>query len=323
MNDPSTRSCQRSLTSAFIFIASIWSLSHAAPPPGEQKIGFDANPGRVEVSLGRQVIATYVYNDPKTHRPFFEHLRTPSGVQVTRNHPPVAGKDAPDHADMHPGLWLAFADIAGSDFWRNKGPRVEHERFAAEPASDQGGGSFAVINRYVNGDKILCRETARYTFIPRPAGYLILWDSTFTAGADPCWFGNQEEMGLGVRVATPIAVKGGSGRITNSHGGIDEQGTWGKQADWCDYSGVIEGRRVGVTLMNDPSLQSKPWFHSRDYGVIVANPTGPRAGLPERTPLAAKTPLRMRFAVLVHEGVEQIPAEVAREYANLPELLKR
>src|SRR3712207_4280801 len=131
MTHPPTRIRESLLASAFILIASVCSLAHAAPPPGEQQIGFDSKPGRIEVRLGRAVIATYVYDDAKTHRPFFEHLRTASGVQVTRNRPPVAGKDAVDHADMHPGLWLAFGDVAGSDFWRNKGPRVGHERFAA------------------------------------------------------------------------------------------------------------------------------------------------------------------------------------------------
>ena len=52
----------------------------------------------------------------------------PAG-EVTRTHPPGDG-DATDHATMHPGVWLAFGNISGEDFWRNKariGPGV-HRR---------------------------------------------------------------------------------------------------------------------------------------------------------------------------------------------------
>jgi hypothetical protein len=286
------------------------------------RVEFRAERGRLHVSIARQTVATYAYEDQKTRRPFFEHLKTPGGMQVTRNRPPVAGKDPVDHADMHPGLWLAFGDLGGKDFWRNKGPGVEHERFVAEPAGGDGRGSFAVLNRYVADEKVLCRETARYTIVTRPSGYFILLDSTFEAGADGCSFGSQEEMGLGVRVATAISVKGGTGRIANSAGGVNEKGTWGKQADWCDYAGMIDGRRVGVAIMTDPSAERKPWFHSRDYGVLVANPFGPRAGGPERLALAAGRSLRLRFAVSVHESGDDAPLDLGGEYRKLAELFQ-
>ena len=55
---------------------------------------------------------------------------SPCGLKATRNHPPVAGVDAPNHDTMHPGLWLAFGDISGTGCWRNKG-RIQHVRFGA------------------------------------------------------------------------------------------------------------------------------------------------------------------------------------------------
>jgi hypothetical protein len=286
------------------------------------RVDFDAKPGRVEIRIGGQPIATYVYQDTKTLRPYFEHVKTLGGVQVTRTHPPVPGKDAADHPDMHPGLWLAFGDLGGNDFWRNKGPRVEHERFAQEPTPGDDRGSFSVVNRYVAGDKVLCHETTRYSVAVRANGYVVLSDSTFTAVADGLWFGNQEEMGMGVRVATPLTVKTGSGKITNSQGGVNEKGTWGKSADWADYSGTVEGRQVGITLINDPAAELKPWLHSRDYGVLVANPFGPRAGGPDRLPLTIDKPRRLRFAVFVHESGADAPLDVARECTQIRELFR-
>jgi hypothetical protein len=287
-----------------------------------RRVDFDSKPGRVEIRIGGQAVATYVYNDTKTLRPYFEHLKTTGGVQVTRNHPPVPGKDAVDHPDMHPGLWLAFGDLAGNDFWRNKGPRVEHERFAQEPSPGDGRGVFAVVNRYVANDKVLCRQATRYSVFTRPGGYVILWDSTFTPEADGLWFGNQEEMGLGVRVATPLTVKTGSGKITNNQGGVNEKGTWGRAADWADYTGTIDARQVGVPLINDPAAEHMPWFHTRDYGVLVANPFGPRAGGPDRLPLTRDKPLRLRFAVFVHDAPADAPLDFAREYTPIRKLFQ-
>jgi len=80
-------------------------------------------------------------------------------------------------------------------------------------------------------------------------------------------------MGLGVRVATKITEKNG-GTILTSTGAKTAKVTWGKSFEWCDYSGELDGRRVGVTLMPDPANFRPSWFHNRDYGLMVANPFG-------------------------------------------------
>src|SRR5262245_13724718 len=211
--------------------------------PAAETVAFDRQPDRLVISIDAQPFATYVWRDPEILRPYFAQVHAPSGQQVTRNHPPVQGKDPTDHATMHPGVWLAFGDLSGADFWRNKG-RVEQVRFTEQPAADEHGGQFAVENRYVASDKTICQELRRIRIRPRGGGWLIVWDSTFS-GPDDFYFGDQEEMGLGIRVATPLAVKNG-GRMTNSDGLQNEKQVWGKQADWCDYSGAIDGQAVGV-----------------------------------------------------------------------------
>jgi hypothetical protein len=89
-------------------------------------------------------------------------------------------------------------------------------------------------------------------------------------------FGDQEEMGLGVRVATGIAEKNG-GIILASTGDRTARATWGKSFGWCDCSGELGDRRVGVTLMPDPANFRPSWFHNRDYGLMVTNPFGRKA----------------------------------------------
>ena len=231
---------------------------------------------------------------------------------MTRNHPPVEGQDATDHATFHPGLWLAFGDVSGADFWRNKAT-VKHVEFVEAPAADATGGGFAVKNAYVSKDQPICEEVCRVRFAVRPVGYLITCDSRFSGSGD-FYFGDQEEMGLGVRVATPLTVKNG-GRIVNSDGQVNEKQVWGKQADWCDYSGTIDGQAVGLLLMPHPKNFRRSWFHARDYGVLVANPFGQNAftkGERSKVEVRAGESLRLRFGVLIHQG----PVDLAAAYRD-------
>jgi hypothetical protein len=275
----------------------------AAPAIAESAFRFDERDGRLGITSGGKPLATYVWRDDEIKRPYLAHVRTPGGIQVTRNHPPVEGRDATDHADMHPGLWLGFGDISGADFWRNKGA-VKHVEFVESPRTDSSGGGFAVKNAYLSGDRTICEELCRIRLDLRQGGYLIAWESSFR-GPQDFYFGDQEEMGLGIRLATPLAVRNG-GRIVNSDGLVNERQVWGRQADWCDYSGTVDGRQAGVLLMPDPSNFRRSWFHARDYGLLVANPFGQNAftkGNKNQTVVRKGESLRLRFGVFVHEGL--------------------
>jgi hypothetical protein len=129
---------------------------------------------------------------------------------------------------------------------------------------------------------------------------LIDWTSHFS-GPEEFSFGDQEEMGLGFRVATELAVtKGGS--IRSSAGGRDEKGVWGTQAAWCEYFRAVEGKkRSGLLLMTHPENFRRAWFHARDYGLLVANPFGRQAltkGPPSRIVVRKGESLRLRFGIL-------------------------
>lgn len=286
-------------------------------------ISFKPGQGRVEVRVGEDPLATYYFEDAKTTRPYFAHLRAPGGIQVTRNHPPLKGKDLTDHDTLHPGLWLAFGDLSRADSWRNRA-RVKHDRFLQEPKGGAGSGSFSVRNHYLSADgkHVICQETCRYTFLARPAGYLLLWDSEFRSEDGEFAFGDQEEMGLGVRVATPLSVKQG-GQITLSTGEKNEKQVRGKAAAWCDYSGAIDGRRAGVTLMPHPGNFRPCWYHARDYGFVAANPFGRKAltrGAASEVFVKKGEPFRLRFGVLLHASPIDKPIDLAEAYKDYVKL---
>lgn len=271
------------------------------------EVTFKADADSLVIRAGGAPVATYYFRDPRIPRPYFAHLHAPGGVQVSRNHPPIGGKDAADHAEFHPGLWLAFGDLSGADNWRNRAA-VRHDKLVQEPKGGAGRGSFAVRNIYLANDrkKTICQETCRFTILARPAGYLLLWDSEFRFAGGDFSFGDQEEMGLGIRLATLLTVKAG-GQILTSDGHKNEKQVRGKTSPWCDYSGRSADRHVGVTLMQHPKNFRPAWYHARDYGLLVVNPFGRNAltgGKGSRVVVKQGEIFRLRFGVFLHSASE-------------------
>lgn len=290
-----------------------------AAASGLPNISFKRETGKVIITVGKTAVATYTYQDEKIPRPYFAHVHGPTGAQLTRNHPPIPKKDATDHDTFHPGIWLAFGDLSGADSWRNKA-RVKHDKFIEEPKGDAGKGSFTVSNLYLanDGKKVICRETCRYTILVCPAGYLLLWDSTFRLDDGDFSFGDQEEMGLGVRVATPLTVKQG-GQILTSDGHKNEKQVRGKQSTWCDYGGLVDGKRVGMTLMPHPKNFRPCWYHARDYGFVAANPFGQKAltgGKVSKVTVKKGEAFRLRFGILLHGSADEKMVDLASAYKD-------
>lgn len=288
------------------------------------QVTFRKQAGEVGILVAGQPAARYVYRDEEIPRPYLAHVRAPCGIQVTRTHPPGKG-DPSDHARLHPGIWLAFGDISGQDFWRLEA-KVVHDGFEKKPEGGPGRGSFTVRNRYLaaDEDRVVCREVCTYTFLVRPSGYLIIHDSTFSSESGDFTFGDQEEMGLGVRLATPLTVRQKKGgRILDSRGRLNEKGVWGKQAEWCDYSGTIDGVPVGVSLFPDPRNFRPSWYHARDYGFVAANPFGRNAmtdGEKSRITVRKGEELRLRFGIFIHgnrKGGKYDPQKAYRDYLRV------
>jgi hypothetical protein len=286
--------------------------------PASSGWAFEDRGGGLALRLDGQSVAEFVYRDAKVLRPFFANLRAPGGVAVTRNHPPIAGNDATDHDTMHPGVWLAFGDINGQDFWRNKG-RIEHVRFLQPPRATGGRLTFATECRLLAADgAALGSLSNRFTLIARSQAWLLVWEAEFLAGDAGLNFGDQEEMGFGARVATAITEQNG-GVITSSAGLKTAKGTWGQPAEWCDYSGTVNGQRVGLTLMTDPANFRPSWWHNRDYGLMVANPFGRKSmnqGEPSRVVVKNGERLRLRFGVLLHSAATAQDLDLAAAYGD-------
>lgn len=301
----------------------------------DPKIDFVQEDGRLSIKIDDKPVAVYCYEDEKTTRPYFAHVKTLSGMQVTRNNPPIAGQDIVDHDAIHPGIWMSFGDISGSDYWRNKA-KVRQVNFTKLLQGGAGHGSFAVRNQYMKENdptQVLCEEDAHYAVVVCEGGYLLRWDSTFSS-KNEIKFGDQEEMGIGFRVATPLrvgasgppSVPAGNGKITNSAGAKNEKEVWGNTAEWCDYSGTIDGQPVGMTILCHPDNFRPSWFHARDYGLLEANPFGRQAfGKGEKSSVTVRPgeKLRLRYGIFVHSGADPSIADLKARFEEYVQLAGR
>lgn len=268
--------------------------------------GFSVSqqPDRLVISIGPQAIAEYVFADEQILRPYFSQVRTPAGQQVTRSHPPVEGTDSTDHATMHPGIWLAFGDLSGHDFWRNKG-RIEHREFLQPPQASVDGVTFATRSRLLGSDGTeLGQMDNHYRLRSRPQGWALHWRAVFSSATGDLVFGDQEEMGFAARLATALTEKE-TGRITSSSGRSTAKETWGQPAEWCDYSGRLGDLPAGIMLIPSADNFRGSWWHNRDYGVFVANPFGRAAmqqGEASRIVVPRGEEFQISFTAVIHSG---------------------
>jgi hypothetical protein len=228
--------------------------------------------------------------------------------------------DDADHDTMHPGLWLAFGSLNGLDYWRNKA-EIRHVRYMESPVIENDVLYFETENRYIDmaGENPVCRETTRFEFRKIGSDIVLDWVSKFTSVRNEIRFGHQEEMGLGVRLARPMTVKKGSGRIDSSFGGVDEKGTWGKTASWWAASIPVPAKgskfRSGIQILPKFDPGDKPfWGHTRDYGLIVANPSPLPGSNLDSIAVSTANPVELHFRIRLFDSESPDLASWASEH---------
>jgi hypothetical protein len=171
------------------------------------------------------------------------------------------------------------------------------------------------------GEPVL-KEVREWKFYNVSPSKLVDLNLTFTAPDDKdVVFGDTKEGGLlSLRVACTMQATV-AGKMENSFGGINESEVWGKRAHWCDYSGPIENRWVGVALLDHPkNLRHPTYWHARDYGLMTANPFGIATfeGDPSLNgdyTLPAGAELKFRYRIYIHKG-DAGEGKVAEKYHN-------
>lgn len=284
------------------------------------KIGKDA----LELVAGGETIGRYLI-DPKWPRPILWPLKAPGGAIVTRAwpmEPAVEGgsKDHPHqksvwfvHGDVIPeGLELKdkIKNVKGVDFWSEAKGHGRIVCLKAEPLEARYGAAVSTQNewRTADGTKIM-DETRVLRLFDFGKARLIVFEIDLHASVCPITFGDTKEGCMGVRVNDVIrADKNGKGTIQNADGKKGEKECRTMRSAWCDYSGPIDDKTVGIAILDDPKNPYPVFWHVRGYGLMAANPFArkqseiPGTKGEPLTRLAKGEHLRLRYGILVHEG---------------------
>ena len=295
----------------------------------DAKFSFEELSDRLIVKLNGHEFATYLHGHKELTRPAWTDVYSPSGVRMTRNFPPKPDEDmgAADHKFMHPGIWISFGHLDGEDYWRLTS-RTRHVEFVDKPHSEAGRAGFTVRNEYLrkDGRSVVCEELTKYSLIATGDGVVMLVDAKFQSDEHDFYFGDQDESGLAFRMESKLKVQNGSGTILNSRGDRNGAAAWGKEADWVDFSGTAGGRRVGLFVV--PSLDNarRCWMHTRDYGLVVANPF-PKQPKERREPYVKTvvkkgTPYRLSYGLLLHDAPKDAVPVRKRVFEEVSRLIE-
>jgi len=245
----------------------------------------------------------------------------PTGAPMTRSYPmaeaPQEKKDHPHHRS----LWFTHGLVNGVDFW------TEHKTYGTtkhrEFVKVEGGREAVVVTRndWIAPDgRPLCEDERTLVFGGDAERRWIDFAITLTANHGPVTFGDTKEGTFGMRVARSMKVDAKQGgRIVNSKGQTDKD-AWGKQASWVDYHGPVEGKIVGIAILNHPSSYGYPtYWHVRTYGLFAANPFGAKDFTEGKAAdgsyiLPSGQSLKFRYRVLLHKGDEK-EGRVAEAFA--------
>lgn len=250
-----------------------------AEPQGKDAVVVDDNPGGavVNVSVFGKGFTAYNYGRNWV-RPFLYPVIGPGGAQVTRNWPVSDHvKDEQKDHPHHKSIWVAYGECGASkvDNWAEEPGHgwQRHAGFLKKVSGPVFGQIVARNDWCTNKEKKQFEETRDMRFYALPGGARLFDISvTFRMTEGPITFYDTKEGGLvSVRVASSMDVPR-TGTIENGYGGINEDETWGKSAPWCDYSGMADGKHVGIAIMDHESNPRYPTgWHVRNYGLMTAN----------------------------------------------------
>ncbi len=213
--------------------------------------------------------------------------------------------ESTDHLH-HRGIWTGHGKVNDVDNWKEEDDagRMVHRRFESVESGPVYGRAVALADWVDHEGAKLLAERRELTFY---STRVFDYDFTLTASEGDVLIGADKEVGwIALRVATSMDVDKG-GRMENSEGGVDENETWGQRAAWFDYSGDVNGSRVGVAIFDHPANPRHPTFwHARNYGLVTTNSFGtpifPGKGEKSDHLLRSGESLRFKYRVYLHDG---------------------
>ncbi len=280
--------------------------------------------GRLRILINGEHFTDYIHAD--TPRPILYPVLGPGGAPMTRNFPMkrIDG-EANDHPH-HRSLWFAHGNVNGIDFWAdgdNRGRIVHDKTLRIDQHDDHA--SITTRSHWVAPDgEVILTDERTLTFREIDNARCIDFVITLHASHGDVTLGDTKEGTMAIRTHPNLRLANGrgvttaNGRAVNSEGDRDKD-LWGKRAAWVDYHGEIDGKRVGVAILDHPDNPRHPtWWHARDYGLVAANPLGIHdfenkpAGTGDMTVPAGES-VTFAYRFIFHAGDTEV-ADIAGRY---------
>ncbi len=295
------------MNSVHLAAASVVLLGAASIVVAEGKVSLTQQDHSIVVKIGDEEFTTYHYaaSQPK---PYFSPVRAAGGTIITR--PLENPKDHPHHK----GIWLSIDEVNQIRFWAEKGKIV-----SKDVKADQVGpiGRLVIKNDWMGPEKPVLHEETTVLIYPER---LMTLHTTFTKPTDvsTVTFDDTKEGLFGIRVVDSMRGSVG-GMISNADGLKGEKECWGKTSKWVDYSGKVDDKTYGVTIMDHPTNFRPSRYHVRDYGLFSVSPFGEGAYQNDKekakpVTLDSQNPkLELTYGLYVHSG-DVTEGKVAAEY---------
>ena len=291
-------------------------------------------PHEIRINIDGKPFTTY-YFDPETAKPYLMPLRTASGLIVTRGFP--VGNDVskgdPKASSFEPHqrpLYFGHGDLDGLDFWQepvfdkyySDHGHQAYGHMVLKSSDEVSGGAPEIRTRFTLNDpsnRVIAEETQQFKFQGDSSTRQVDCEFVLQATAGPLDIGDTKEGTFAIRLAPELSAP--LVHMLNSNGAEGEKAIWGKRADWVDYSGTIQGKRVDVAIFDSPkSFRHPTTWHAREYGLFAANPFGAREftgdpGQDGSWSVPEGKSVTFRYRVLIHEGdfgAEQIRSAYQR-----------
>lgn len=287
----------------------------------------------IDVAIDGKPFTSYVFAPKPSgahvlRRPFFFPVYGPGQATMTRPFPMVLAGLPKNVATDHPhhtSIYVAHGAVNGVDNWSigAKAGYQVHKAFECV-ASGAVMGIFRETLDWTDVEKkpvMAETRTVRIYRMPDTARLLDI-EIAFKAAYGEVVFGDTKEGGLCAARMRPefrCDGKGSNGKLVTSEGDT-AKGAWGKKATWVDCSGEVEGKRLGLAILDGPgNLRHPTTWHARTYGLLTANPFGLShfTGKKEKGDYTLETGKERtwRYRIYFHEGDEK-QADVAGRFAD-------
>ncbi|MCA9069472.1 MAG: PmoA family protein [Planctomycetaceae bacterium] len=280
------------------------------------KLEKDTKEKQIEVKIGDETFAVYNLSD-KWPKPFAFPVYGPGEVVMTREIAIPGGKKV-DHPH-HKGIWVSIDEVNENKHWAEKSKienvSVQIDKAEGNPAQ------MTLVNHWLNedGSPVLVESTQISIFANR----LMVYDIHFKPLSKPATFGDTKEGLFGFRMVDSMR-ENETGKVVDSEGRNGTKEAWGKTADWVDYYGQVDGKTLGVTLMDSPDNFRPSRYHVRNYGLFSVSPFGEQAYAKQGAKLLTLKKgdeLRLRYGLYIHEG-DTKAAHVADVYQDFVKFAK-